>query len=395
MPYRCNPGHPMWLSVLLFLLGVLVGTGSALAGTYEITDVKVDVTAGTVNQARDKALLQAQRIAFARLLERIALFEDRENLPLLSDNEVAALVQHFGVVNEKTSSVRYIGWMDFTFKSKAVRRLLRDYGLPFAETMSKPVLVLPVYQGLGPLVLWDEINPWRDAWNARPPVDSLVPTVMALGDLGDISAITAEQAAAGDIGVLLELAGRYEAAEILVPSAVMRVDPWQVQPLLEVQVSRYGAAGQEMGYARSFKPLKGEDADSLMRRAAMELTRSIEGAWKRDNLISFGSSGVTRVRVSISGLGDWIGIKRTLAEVAVVEKTEVVMLSRHQVEVDLHHVGDVDQLAVALRQADLYLWPDADVWVLSSAPPMVQSEPEMVFEPEPFPTTTVPEKPWP
>lgn len=383
---RWFPASNMRVAALMLFVFLAAG-GSAWAGTYDVKGVKVDVTADTVAQARDKALVQAQRIAFARLLERITLFEDRERLPLLAEDEVAALVQDFGVAEEKTSAVRYIARLNFRFKTDSVRALLQDYGLQFAETMSKPILVLPVYQGLGPTVLWDDPNPWRDAWVGRPLVDSLVPTILPLGDLTDITAISADQAVAGVVEPLQVLAERYEAATVLVPHAIMRIDPWQSKPLLEVRLARYGPAGQEQAHARAFKPFAGEEADALMRRAAVELTRTIEDAWKRDNLMSFGVGGVTEAIVPIRGLGDWLLVRKKLASVAVVQTVEVILLSRHQVRLALHHIGDVDQLMTALRQADLYLWADAEDWVLSPAPPAAPS-PETVDPPAPSVPTT-------
>ena len=339
----------------------------ALADPYEIRDVRVDVTAETAAKARTQARAQAQRKAFARLLERITLFEDRERLPLLAGDELEILIRDFEVAGEKSSAVRYLARLHFHFKAGEVRSLLRDYDLPFAETMSKPLLVLPLYQTVGPAGLWDDSNPWRDAWAGLPRSDSLVPVVMALGDLEDVRTLSAEMAVAGDTERLMDLARRYDAASVLVPYAALRIDPYQARTVLEVRVSRFGDAGPEQTYARSFAALEGEEADALLTRAAAEIARSVEDSWKRDNLVRFGSQGATEATVPITGLKDWLAIKRRLEGISVVRKVDVVLMSREEVKILVNHIGDAEQLVVALRQADLDLGWDGLRWVLVRA----------------------------
>ena len=93
-----------------------------------------------------------------------------------------------------------------------------------AETVSKLVMVLPVFQSAGALILWDDPNPWRDAWASRPKKQGLVPTLLPLGDLADMASIGAEQAMDGDRQRLNAIAGRYGASDTLVVFGVLRVD---------------------------------------------------------------------------------------------------------------------------------------------------------------------------
>ena len=49
------------------------------------------------------------------------------------------MVLSFGIDEEKTSRVRYIGSLSFQFRRAEVRRFLIRAGASFAETQSKPV----------------------------------------------------------------------------------------------------------------------------------------------------------------------------------------------------------------------------------------------------------------
>ncbi|MHA1599074.1 MAG: DUF2066 domain-containing protein [Alphaproteobacteria bacterium] len=329
---------------------------------FEVRDVAVDVTAASTNAARHKALALGEKTAFNRLLDRLTMRIDKSRLPDFDAAEIAAYVQDFEVAEEKRSAVRYLARLNYRFKAEDVRRLLIDLAIPFAETPSKTVLVLPVYQIAGTLLLWDEPNPWRDAWSGRDELFSLVPTILPKGDLADIATIGPEQAVNGDDARLSAIAGRYNAGDTVVAQAILILD--RGRPDLEVYVTRYGTAQVEQTVVKSFASGEGESIPQLLGRAAAELTRQIEDNWKRDNLLQFGRRAVVAVKIPIDGLQDWLKIRQRLADVAVVRRTDLVILSLDEVRVNLHYLGEAEQLSLALEQADLEIEREGDGWIL-------------------------------
>lgn len=356
--------------VAVLALATFGATGRAAAqssSVFEVTGVAVDVTAQTAAAARDQALAEGHVKAFRRLLERLTLRTDHGRLPSLPATEIATYVQDFSVSEEKTSSTRYLAKLDFRFKQDAIRQMLTNYGIQFAETLSKPVLVLPVYNEAGALILWDNPNPWREAWERLPSANGLVPMLLPLGDLTDIAAIGAEQAAGGDLQRLSAVARRYGTDDSLVPLATRGVDPQTGRVLLSVTIARYGTPGAEQTMLRSFTAGPDEAPEALLARAAHDITAEIENAWKQSNLLSFGNPSVMVVSIPIAQLGDWLSVRRRLADVAYIRNTDLVLLSRSEVRVNLHYIGSEEQLILALDQADLQLSRElGGEWVLRS-----------------------------
>ncbi len=334
---------------------------------FEVRDVAVDVTAETAAQAREQALAEGQTRAFRQLLERLTLRIEHGGLPELSSEEIAAYVNNFSVADEKTSDVRYLARLTFRFKHEEVQGLLSDFGFSFAETVSKPVLVLPVFQSAGALILWDESNPWRDAWAARPARQSLVPTLLPLGDLADIAAIGAEQAMDGDLQRLNAIAGRYGASDILVVFGVLRVDAAKARRVLEVYFTRYGKQLKEQTEVVGFTQEKDETVGGLLARASQELTFVVEDNWKRDNILQFERAGLISAVIPITRLKDWLNIRSRLKKIAVIRRAEMVLMSQGRVRVNLHFIGETGQLALALEQADLKLINQDGGWLLKPA----------------------------
>jgi len=354
-------------AVVFFVLMAAVWVlpdGARANEVFTVRGVKVDVTAETAAKARTQALAEGERMAFTKLIERLTMRIDRELLPNLSGKEISSYVRDFEVAEEKNSQVRYLASLNYTFKGDEIRGLLQDNQVPFAETMSKPVLVVPIYQKAGVHLLWDEGNGWRDAWDSLPVSTGLVPMILPLGDLADLATIQAEQAINGDEVRLTALAKRYGAADYLIAEGIYAVSPETGLPQLEVTLTRYGSAQNEQTMLLSFAAEGEENESALLRRAAFEVAAQIEDHWKRDNLIRFGEGAVASVVIPVRGLGDWIEARKRLSSIAVIKETELVLLSRNEAQVNLHYLGTLSQLALALEQADLRLWDSGGLLVL-------------------------------
>ncbi len=325
------------------------------------------MTAGTATAAREQALVQGQRKAFERLLRRLTLREDHDRLPSLENKTVAEFVQGFEVEQEKASSVRYLARLTFHFKPEDIRALLRRGEIPFAETASKPVLVLPVYRAAGATLLWDDPNPWHTAWAERPETDGLVPLIVPVGDLADIADIGAEQALRGDRNRLRAIARRYEAGDVIVSLASLGFDLTTNQPTVHLAVSRYGTAVQEQTIVDAMTARPGESVEAMLKRAATEIAVQIEDNWKRENLLRFDRQDSLTVSVPLERLEDWLKVRERLGNIPFIRQSELIYLSRTEAKVRLRYIGDTSQLRLALAQSDLSLSQGPTSWVLRSS----------------------------
>lgn len=362
--------HDLGIRLGLALLSLAVwavaisSTASARVDIYEVRDVRVDVTDETAAAAREKALAAGEREAFLQLLRRLTLDVDSARLPTLENAEIRTYIRDFAVSNEKTSAGRYLASLSVRFKREQVRKLLSDFNLPFAETLSKPVLVLPVFQTGGRMVLWDDPNPWRDAWADVEEGAGLVPLVQPLGDLGDVAAISAVQAVQGDRVQLRRVGGRYRVTDSVVVYGLQRQDPASQLRSLEVYVTRYGSEPDPETRTFAFNQEAGESGSRLLKRAISRVTGAIEDEWKGRNILDVSSPNVAALAVPVTGLRDWVAVQSRLRDVPLIRRAEMVLLSLDEVRINLHYVGNTAQLGNALAQAELTLVNEDGEWVL-------------------------------
>lgn len=359
-----------WLALsVAAVVACLLATPSAVeaADVFEVRGVAVDVTAQNATVARKQALAEGQRTAFQRLLERLTLAEDHDKIPQLSVIEIADYVSDFSVSTEKTSPVRYLANLTYRFKTDLIRGLLRTQGIRFAETRSKPLLILPIYQAAAELVLWDDANAWLQAWIRRPDTQGLAPFAVPLGDLADIAAIGVEDAVRGDAEKLAVLAARYNAGDTIVAYARSGLEAGSVRRRVDVSVTRYSVNKEPVTDLFAVVQQGAESDDGMFSRAVTMVVDRVEDAWKRSNLLGLNQLGVTAVTVPISSLSDWLGVQRRLEKVAVIREIEVVLLSLEEVRINVHYVGVPEQLQTALSQIDLFLAHEEAEWVLYPA----------------------------
>jgi hypothetical protein len=344
--------------------------------------VPVDATAASATAARDAARLDGERRAFAALLDRLTLAKDRGRLPASNDTTLNQVIIGFEVANERRSTVHYLADYTFHFRADAVEQLLRDRGVPFAETASKPVVVLPVLESGGKPLLWDDPNPWRDAWTVAKPPQGLAPMKVPLGEVEDLSAIDGARADAGDDARLQAISANYDHADVLVTRATIHSDDGGV----DVSTTRFvpGSPGGEQSWTATYTADQGESQKDLLARAIAGTVAQVNDAWKQANMLDYSQTATLTVTVPADNLNSWLAVRQRLAATTAVRSSQLLSLDRHGARVELHYVGSPDQLRVGLAQNNLNLSGSDPDWILQrggnapretpapSAPPIPQ-----------------------
>lgn len=351
-------------------LAIFTAGGAAAQGAsdiFTVRDVAVDETASTAAEARQQALAVGQRRAFRRLMDRLVPEDQKPLVPTVDPNFLQYYVLDFSVNNERTSAVRYLADLTFRFNPQEVRNLLRQNGVAFSETRSKPVVVLPVYSDtVTEPTLWLEANPWRDVWAQRPGDDGLVPMVVPLGDVGDIATIDAQGALAGDAEALRTIAANYGAEDVLVTAATLSGNPDDGSGVLEVVTRRYQDGSATITRRDKLIQVTGEPIDGFLMRAAERVDSAVQEHWKQQYLLQFGNQRSILVFVPLGGLDDWLTVRRRLQGIAAIQETTLDTLSRREAQLEISFVGDEQRLTRALAQRDLFLAlrPDSN-WELT------------------------------
>lgn len=347
----------------LLLLLLLIGLGPSLANEpddpYSAT-VKVDATADNAAAARTLARHDGQQRALMEVIEHLTGSTDESKLPKLDDKAITDMVDSFEVANEKMSAVRYLADYTFHFRKAKVRQLLRNAGIAISSSPGKPAIVVPVFRDGDKAVLWDDPNPWRQAWGQLPAASGPTRLSVPLGGLSDVSAIDADQARSGDPQALTAIAQHNDADEVLVATATAQRQGDKLTGL-DVNLKRYRLGQLTNSHTTSITANPGESEADFMNRAVAAVVADIEHGMPPSSNKEASLDAI----VPIASLGDWVAMQQRLAAVPEIHKVDLLSLSRQQAKIEIKYVGSLGQLKSSLAEADLDLGGGDPEWRLS------------------------------
>ncbi|HEX2151193.1 MAG TPA: DUF2066 domain-containing protein [Stellaceae bacterium] len=374
-----------FLFLLLLVQAAGEPAGAQGADPFSAT-VKVDARADTAAKAREAARIEGQRRALAAIAERLSGGDAPVKPPKLDDKTITNLVASFEVANERMSAVRYMADYTFHFRPAETRRVLgvaapsvgtaetppKPTGaepsakLDVAVPSAKPTVIVPVYQSAaGQVVLWDDPNPWREAWEHAPAVSGRA--VVPLGDAGDLAAIDAEKARAGDTDAITAVTRRNGADEAVVAFAVMQGSA-EHPTGVEVRLRRYRGGRLVDSRGEALAATAGEGPGELLRRAvavvAPDIGGSIRQAEPPADAVREPEKTLTAV-LPIDSLEDWLRAQERLQAVPAIRKVTVAALSRQEATIAIDYTGTIEQLKSELAKISLDLVQRESRWRLA------------------------------
>jgi Uncharacterized protein conserved in bacteria (DUF2066) len=345
--------------------------GAALApaapgSVFTVGGIDVDATSSDAVSARAQAVREGQQAGLDRLLRRLVPAEEYGRLPRAASLPIDDYVQSFEIANEELSSTRYIAQLTVAYDPDAVRTLLSEGGFAFSQSTSVPVVVLPLYETDQGARLWQEDNPWWQAWADHMDPEQLLRLVLPLGDLEDIAKLSVEQAQAGDAAALTALAARYGAKDALVVTARTTGGPAPEQvSAVRLDAWRIGESAQQQQGAPLTLPVRPDrPLDATLALAVEQIQASLDERWKSANLLRFDQGGVMLVDVPIARLADWVAVKRDLEGLPEVSEIVMASFARDRVGLKLRYIGDESHLEQALARLGLALTREGESWLL-------------------------------
>ncbi len=356
-PVRRTVGTIVATALVVMLLAV---AGPVRADVFTVSHVKVDETAKDAASAKVKAIGAAQVIAFRRLIQRITPAGSIDSLPQFGVNDVSPMTSGLTFEEERTGPTRYIATLTVSFLPDTVRELLYQYSVPIAEEQAAQILLVPVWKTADGLALWDGKNPWKDAWLALDLEHSLTPTLVPIGDLTDISAITAEEAIARDSVKLEALRLRYGVDNVVVSVAEQKSAD-SIYITLRGETS-FGL----LNYGHAF-PVTDSDVAKTSDEAAQRFLFAMEETWKSAVAeLSVPNANLNEIIVAIpfDSLSEWNSLRASIQQTFGVAKVEIDSLSARGGIVKVRYEGSIGDLSEALRVNGLILSEVGGTWVI-------------------------------
>ncbi len=377
--------YSLVLAATLSVAG-LVSPAGAVGDIFTVDNIAVDATGESAAEARDAALGEGRSRAVRRLYERLTPEAYWPSLPQMSGQEALYIERGFQVADEKSSQTRYIANVSYSFQGDRIKQELRARNIPYTESQARSAVVLPVLKTNGATLLWEEENYWAQAWRNRVFANRLVPLVSPLGEIDDITTVSADAVASADWQTLGPLATRYGVGDVLIAEAVAQGAQSMTVTLSRVSSTSSGADAVTVTVQNSNGSSPGQFANAAINQAYAEL----ENKWKAQTIISPNAPAqYLAATLRFSDIREWAVIRQRLANLNMVRNMAVKAISPTGAELSLTYSGSVDQLRVALAQQELLLVDSEQLTVIELAKPL--EDLEIPIEGEPGAETGDPE----
>ena len=354
-----TPCHRFFLHFFcVFALLASPLTAQANDSLFEVRNIAVDETADSEVAAKEKGLAIAKRRGLQRLLATLTLRQDRQRLPEISAEQLEQMVHGLSVADEKMSrgQGRYLASVTIKFRPDLVRDLLQNSGVPFVETQSKKLLILPVLRTAGTAQLWEDSNRWFRAWARQKLGGDLVPVVLPWGDITDVAVINVRQALAGDQDKLDQLARKYKADGVVLTVARLNKDPLSPNQQLTIDTRIIAPGWNNSSFSSQYQGSDNQSMDKVFALASRNTHAEMVETWMRGNLVDYSAGRKNLVvTVNIGGLQEWVSIRRKLDDQSTIASYDLESLSIKQAVLSLNYIGTTGQLKTALAQNDLLL----------------------------------------
>jgi hypothetical protein len=345
--------------MLVYFSVVSVVFASDSKDLFVVKNINVDVTSSNSYGARDKAMKKANRIAVDRVIKSLVLKSDLEKLPIISDEQLLNYISETSVVNEKTSSVRYIATLNIKINEKSLKKYLIENQVPFVLEIAPKSLVLPIFSAQGKKTILWENNNWFEVWKNNRNKSSLIPLIVPRGDFDDIKSVSANQAEVLNSKAIKNISDIYLVENVYVVNASYKNDNQKFEVYIQ-----YLSDKNPFFTSVEFDVTPDMSEDRVLLRALELVQYEISDVWKKQNVISYEQSTKAVVVAKITSLADWLSIKSVINSLPFVKDVNLRAIKKGQAQFEMNFFGDKYRLISALEDEKLNLYEYGNIWVV-------------------------------
>jgi len=341
------------LRLLFLLAAVLAPPPTAAEDPYTVSGIKVDATAQSAVDAQTKAINSGRAKAWQTLYRRLTKQQDWSRQPTLDDTALQRLVRSYQARDQRSSTTRFVANMTYVFSPNAVRRILQQNDLSYADVTARPFLVVPLAPG------WSAQTPWAQAWRNTRFAHGAVPLVLPRADDIDQPVLASLQFDSATWQDVQPIATRVHAAE----AYLILVIPQRAQMIVKI---RHLSASGGTPIPDLLVPVPPQTpAAKAFGAVADAAANAIADYWKSRSVIDFSKHSRLVASVPVGTLEEWVQTFEKLRAISTISGVDVVAMDIGEARVAISYAGSSDQLNEQLSHAGLSLANDNGQWRLS------------------------------
>ena len=343
----------IFLFICLGLSGPSIAKQVCENPVFGVSAIEIDKNAATASEAQAQAMDEAQASAFAKVLDRLLI----SDLPADVSLNAQDFIELVHIQTETSLPGRYLAEIDICFSPMMTRGLFEDYQLSWAEVVSPPVLVVPVFASPAGVRAWQKNQPWLRAWQgAISNHDGLVNLVQLKPTLANERQLQAERLNKANETVLAKAADRAKAEQILLIRAQQNFDEADPKLIIRADLHRQDGTLILLMMQREIDISAGlsvaQQAETY-NEVIDVIIKQLNKAWRASNARTTDLANKMTVHISFEGLNQWVELRKSIEETKAVITAKLLSLTTNKAVLSLELAGSADSLRYGLAPVGL------------------------------------------
>ena len=274
-----------------------------------IKDIFVEFSLNDNNSSRKKAVDMAYNIALERYLTWITLKNKTGINNIISRIDPNKVIKGYSIENEKFSKNKYSALITVNFNKTEISKLLNEENIKFSLLKGSKILIIPLLQVEDRYILWDDPNPWFEAWMRRPLDANLTEFILPTGDIEDLITLSAEDAEALIYYKIKNITNKYNAKKTIILFLKIKKNSNE----FSYDLKAVDGLNRKEINLKDFFMEKQINFDKTLQSLANSFSNFYDDIWVKNNINELeASKSNLDIEIQFTNLKQWIKIKKIL-----------------------------------------------------------------------------------
>ena len=325
------------IKLLIFILFNVFFSSFILSSELNmVKDIYIELNFKNNQDYRKKALESSYEIAFRRYLNWITLENKVDIEKIVADLVPKDYVLGYSIESEKFKKEKYSALISINFEKEKIENLLISKNIKFYNKKGPKTLIIPLLNFDKRMVLWDDPNPWFEAWIRRPLDSNLTNFILPSGEVEDLITLNAEDANNLIYYKIKKLATRYEAVDAL----VLKIDLVLENNEYNYYLKAYDGLSQEEISISELNYIQTKNINVGLYNLSNEFANFYDDMWVKKNLAKIEAQSNKLLELRYDKFGQWLKIKEYLTNNDKVISFSILNLSNKKATINVNLISE-------------------------------------------------------
>ncbi|MBA1340230.1 MAG: hypothetical protein FD547_000165 [Pelagibacterales bacterium] len=315
-----------------FIIVFLFKTGNVISNS-DIFDVdNITVTSNDIStQNREKLLNSAFKKGFQKLIKKILLNKDVENILKTNIKEIKYLVSSYQIHSqEQNDNLRKL-IINMSFDKKRINSFFYKKNISYSDTPKTKALLIPVVIKNDSFYLYSK-NIYFEKWNIiSEEEDEFIDYILPIENIEDVMFLrnNINNLATADIK---NLTSKYDIENHI----LLLIEPEKKNNNIFIKTFL-----SDKNINKNFNIIIDE---KNIEKTIIKIKDEINEIWKSQNLIDVRTPSFLNIKVEIKKINDLLSLQKSLEKIDIIENFSVVELNNEYANVKIKYFGKIEKL---------------------------------------------------